>query len=154
MQIHEFSTSLRKKKRVGRGGKRGTTSGRGGKGQTARAGGNIRPGFEGGRTTLAKMTPKLRGAGSGMGSLANRKQRTIRIDQLLEAYKDGETVSIASLIEKGLVSAEKSRYGLFVKVVGGKGEVKIDKKLVLDGVVASKSLMIDLEKAGWTVVKE
>lgn len=151
MQIHEFITSLRKKKRVGRGGKRGTTSGRGSKGQTARAGGGVRPGFEGGRTPLSKLTPKLRGVGSKMGSLANVKQRTLSVSDVFAVYNDGETVSLETLIEKGLLSSEKSRYGLFVKLVGARKETDFSGKLTFSDLQMSHALRKALEDSGHTI---
>jgi len=63
MQLHQLKLKNHKKsrKRVGRGGKRGTYSGKGMKGQKSRAGKKPRLGFAGGDTTLAKRTPKQRG---------------------------------------------------------------------------------------------
>ena len=58
MQIHNLKSGhYKKSKIVGRGGKRGKTSGRGGKGQTARSGSSIRPGFEGGQMPLYRKLP-------------------------------------------------------------------------------------------------
>ena len=62
MQIHELNTKKRKaKKTIGRGGKRGTYSGKGNKGQKARSGGSMDPLFEGGRSSLVERMKKLRG---------------------------------------------------------------------------------------------
>ena len=63
MQLHQLNPSYKKKsrKRVGRGGKKGTYSGRGLKGQKSRAGRKPRPGFAGGDTPLIKRFPKQRG---------------------------------------------------------------------------------------------
>ena len=63
MQLYQLRTTNKKRsrKRVGRGGKRGTYSGRGLKGQKSRAGRKPRPGFAGGDTLLAKRFPKQRG---------------------------------------------------------------------------------------------
>ena len=65
MQIHELKPDHPRKhrKRVGRGGKRGTFSGKGTKGQKSRAGASVKPGFRGGDTPLWKIFPKRRGAG-------------------------------------------------------------------------------------------
>lgn len=65
MQLHELKPihPRKRRKRVGRGGKRGTFSGRGTKGQKSRAGASVRPGFRGGDTPLWKVFPKQRGAG-------------------------------------------------------------------------------------------
>lgn len=63
MRLHQLKPNLNKKsrKRVGRGGKKGTYSGRGMKGQKSRAGGKPRIGFAGGDTSLIKRLPKQRG---------------------------------------------------------------------------------------------
>ena len=64
MQLHQIKPTHKKVegKRVGRGGKRGTFSGRGSKGQKSRAGTRIRPGFRGGDNPIWKLFPKQRGA--------------------------------------------------------------------------------------------
>ena len=62
MQIHQLKLKKRKKRKtIGRGGKRGTYSGRGNKGQKARSGGNVDPLFEGGRSSLVERLKKVRG---------------------------------------------------------------------------------------------
>ena len=62
MQIHELQLANPKdRKRIARGGQRGTTSGRGSKGQKACSGGNVDPLFEGGRSSLIQRMKKLRG---------------------------------------------------------------------------------------------
>ncbi len=101
---------------VGRGGKRGKTSGHGGKGQTARAGHKIRPEAR----DLIKKLPKRRGHGKN-------RSRTVRMDKtnvsavniaaLEMAYNAGETVSPASLLAKGLVRRAKGRAPA-VKILG------------------------------------
>lgn len=70
MQLHELRplTKAKTKKRVGRGGKRGTYSGKGMKGQKARAGRKIRPGYR----DLVQRTPKLRGSRNRRAGLRNR----------------------------------------------------------------------------------
>lgn len=153
MQIHELKGNTTSKKRVARGGKRGTTSGRGTKGQTARSGGRRRPGFEGGRTSLAKLTPKLRGSGSGMGARRNRKLRVLRVDRIIGFYNDGDTVSPDSLVANGVLRGEKSRFGLRVKIVGAPADdFVIDKKLTFENCELSNALTAAVESAGGTVV--
>lgn len=154
MQLHEIQHQKKRRKRVGRGGNRGTTSCRGTKGQKARSGGNIRPGFEGGRTPISKMTPKLRGMNSKMGSVVKHKKRILRMDRILVKYKDGETISPDTLIQKGLLDKEKSRYGLFVKLVGGGPDYKVDKKVNIENCDVSKKLQKQLEKVGGKVEQE
>jgi len=116
------------RKRVGRGNAsgQGTYSGRGGKGQTARAGGNIRPGFEGGRTTLIMQTPKMRG--KGFRSI-QAEAEIVKISRL-NIFSDGDQVTLKTLRQKGL--AEGSR----VKILSGG---KLTKKLNVEVPVSAKA---------------
>jgi len=119
MQIHEYQLSKNKsRKRVGRGGKRGTYSGRGVKGQKARSGANIDPLFEGGRSSLVERMKKIRGNG-----IFHRSRTTISLDMLEKAFSDGETVSLATLFQKGLFSRKKNRGAKIV--LKGKCEKKL-----------------------------
>jgi len=116
MQLHELKrkTPLRKKKRVGRGGKRGKTSGRGHKGQKARAGHRIRPEMR----DIIKKIPKKRGFGkhratSVRGGLV--KAAIVNLQTIEKHFTAGDVVSPQTLIEKGLVRGKK----------GSKPKVKI-----------------------------
>ncbi len=120
MQIHELEKIGKKdKKRVGRGGKRGTTSGRGTKGQKARSGGNVDPLFEGGRSSLIQRMKKLRGFNS-----PHKKNNLISLDDLAKNFEDGDNVSVLKLYQKRLIRKNTIKNG--VKIVGT-GEC--DKKL-------------------------
>lgn len=136
MQLHALSprTKNRKNPPVGRGGKRGKTSGRGGKGQTARAGHKIRPEV---RDRIKKL-PKRRGYGVNRARTirSNRIFMTVVNLTALEAsYKAGETVSPASLLARGLVRREGGRAPK-VKILG---HGKLTKALVFKNVLLSKS---------------
>lgn len=118
MQLHSFSPRTRNKKNapVGRGGKRGKTSGRGGKGQTARAGHNIRPEVR----DLIKKLPKRRGHGKNRARTVRTNRiavSVVNLTALETAYKDGETVSPASLLARSLVRRAKGRAPV-VKILG------------------------------------
>src|SRR3990167_6257430 len=98
MQLHQLQskTNFRRGQRIGRGGKRGTTSGRGTKGQKARAGHKIRPAIR----DIIKKLPKLRGY----------KFKSFRPGPVILNLKDldrhlesGETVSPEALLKKGLI---------------------------------------------------
>lgn len=124
----------RKKTRKGRGisANQGKTAGRGTKGQKARAGAGrkIKPWFEGGQTPLFRKLAKKR----GFNHSAN-KPITIVTDRINAFYKDGEVVSVATLIEKKILraSAKTSR----VKIVK---RSPLSKKVTFEGVAVSKSL--------------
>lgn len=133
MQINnlKLKTSRKKKKMIGRGGKSGTYSGRGNKGQKSRSGAHIDPLFEGGRSTLIDHMKKKRGFTSG-----KLKKTAIKLDQIEKKFKDGEAVNIDSLIKAGLVDKMKRANG--VKIIGGG---KITKKLSFDKkILFSKSI--------------
>lgn len=140
-------------KRVGRGGKRGTTSGAGTKGQKSRAGKGIKPGFRGGDNRIWQLFPKLRGASSRAGSKRpHRKHRFARFPKSsyhvlnlgkLKAFHDGDTINPGTLASKGLVDADMP-----VKILGS-GEIA--KKLNFEGVVVSASAKAAIEKAGGTI---
>lgn len=104
-----------KRTRVGRGegSGLGKTSGKGGKGQTARTGGNIKPGFEGGQMPLQRKLPKR-----GFTNIFRVEYQVINIGTIAGAFKAGETVDPAALVEKGFLKRK-----LPVKVLG-EGEVK------------------------------
>ncbi len=148
MQLHSFSPRTKNKKNapVGRGGKRGKTSGRGGKGQTARAGHKIRPEVR----DLIKKLPKRRGHGKNRARTVKTNRVTVSAVNLaaLEAnYKAGETVSPASLVAKGLVRRHKGRAPV-VKVLGT-GE--LTKALSVRGCTLSAAALAALTKAGGTI---
>src|SRR3990167_10953303 len=111
-------TARSNRKRVGRGGKRGTTSGHGTKGQKGRAGASVRPGFRGGDNRIWQLFPKQRGASKKPGnnsshhkhryfSVAYAKPVVVNL-RALEVFKDGDTVSPQTLADKLLIPA-KSR---------------------------------------------
>ena len=101
-----------KAKRLGRGigSGLGKTSGKGHKGQWARSGGGVRPGFEGGQMPLIRRIPK-RGFNKHF-----RKQYSVINLSVLENFEAGAVVDIAVLNEKGLVKIVKDSVGL--KVLG------------------------------------
>ena len=142
MQIHELKrrTENRKTAIVGRGGKRGKTSGRGGKGQTARAGHKIRPEM---RDTIKKM-PKLRGyAFKGYVS----KPLVVNVVDLEILFSNGDSVTPQTLVEKGVfeLSAGKNPK---VKILGT-GE--LTKKLKVSDCLTSLEAKNKIEKAGGSV---
>lgn len=130
MQVHQLSLAKRKKRKlIGRGGKRGTTAGRGTKGQKARSGASVDPLFEGGRSTFLERLKKVRGFKS-----IHRKKCLVTLAELEQAYANGETVTVATLVEKRV--APKTALERGVKIVAN-GTLK--KKLALGkGVSASE----------------
>ncbi len=128
---------------VGRGGKRGKTSGRGGKGQTARAGHKIRPELR----DLIKKLPKRRGYGRNRSHTVREERRTytpVTLATLESVFKVGEIVTPAALLSKGVVRAVKGR-APYVKVLG---TGPLTKALVVKGCAVSKSAVVAIAAAG------
>lgn len=141
-------------KRVGRGGKRGTTSGAGTKGQKSRAGATVRAGFRGGDNRIWQLFPKQRGASKKHGNKSpHRKHRYFSIKRYkpwevnvraLDIFSDGDTVSIETLKAKGLISGEAH----LVKILAT-GDLK--RKLTFKGVSVSAMAKQKIEQAGGVV---
>ncbi|MBI3420615.1 MAG: uL15 family ribosomal protein [Candidatus Sungbacteria bacterium] len=112
MQLHTLksTTQNRRKKRVGRGGKRGTFSGRGTKGLGARAGGKFRPE----ERDILKRIPKLRGY-----KFKSFRSRPVAINfpALQKVFKPGEEVSPQTLVAKGLLRKQEGKFPV-VKILG------------------------------------
>ena len=145
MQIHDIKRKTANKKvmLVGRGGKRGKTSGRGGKGQTARAGHKTRPEWR----DFIKRMPKLRGYSFQSLSGVIHPVVVINLDLINAAFKDGATVKPSTLFAAGVINQYKGK-NQNVKVLGS-GEIK--KKITLVGCTVSKSAKDKIEKAGGSV---
>ncbi len=145
MQIHELQgVGKTKRKRVGRGGKRGTTAGRGTKGQKSRSGGNVDPLFQGGRSSLVQQMKKNRGFKS-----PHAGQKALSLTTIDSNYADGDTVSLVSLKEKKLIRNREFKSG--VRLVAG----ELTKKLVFDYEISlSAAARQSVEKSGGTISPE
>lgn len=154
MQLHQLHPTIKPKdrKRVGRGGKRGTFSGHGSKGQKSRAGHRIRPGFRGGDNPIWKLFPKQRGASKktdikhALFQTRGVKPAILNLIDLAKHFKDGDKVTARSLVKKNLIKT--ARRG--VKILGGG---IIDKKLVFSGVEISRSAREKISQAGGTITE-
>ena len=131
------ATKVGKRKGRGAGSGNGKTAGRGHKGQWARSGGGVRPGFEGGQTPLSRRLPK-RGF---TNSLFKKEYAIINLETLDKLFNDGDAVSMETLLEKGVIRKELN--GL--KVLG-RGE--ITKKLTVKAAIFSASAKEKIEAAG------
>lgn len=149
MQLHQLQPKTKRKeaKRIGRGGKRGKTSGAGGKGQTARAGGRPRPEMR----DIIKRIPKLRGHGKNRARTVNAERNlpvVINLAVIEAAFANGDTVSPQTLVAKKIVSPKKGKVSA-IKVLGN-GD--LTKKITLSGCVYSASVKEKVEKAGGSVI--
>ncbi len=133
--------SRKKKRRVGRGpaSGKGSTAGRGTKGQKSRSGGGVRLGFEGGQMPLYR-----RVARRGFSNYPFKKEYQIVNVESLSKFEDNEIVNAKSLKEKGLIKKESG----YVKILGNG---KLEKKLIVEGVKVSGSAREKIEKAGGQV---
>lgn len=148
MQLHELKPTHIKKtaKRIGRGGKRGKTSGRGMKGQTARAGNSTRPEMR----EIIKKLPKLRGHGINRSQTVNNERIrpvVVNVAALELAFKAGDAVNPMSLVKAGVVSLRRKKAPM-VKLLGT-GE--LTKKLIVTNCVVSQSAKEKIEKAGGSI---
>lgn len=144
MQIHSLKVKTKRKKsvQVGRGGKRGKTSGRGTKGQKARAGSKLRPEM---RDIIKKM-PKLRGRGKN-SNLPNKTNTAVTLSTLEKYFGAGDIVNMQTLREKKVINAVTAR-SRAVKIVAT-GE--LSKGLTIDGVSMTAGAQKAIEAAGGSV---
>ncbi|MEZ5572884.1 MAG: 50S ribosomal protein L15 [Halioglobus sp.] len=131
--------SKKSAKRVGRGigSGSGKTAGRGHKGQKARSGGRVRPGFEGGQMPLQKRLPKY-----GFTSRISRTTAQIRLGELNAI--DGDVIDLAALKSADLIKENVLRARVFLS-----GELK--KAVTLKGLVVTKGAREAIEKSGGKV---
>ena len=146
MKLHELSPaegSATKAFRVGRGpgSGNGKTAGKGHKGQNARSGGGVRPGFEGGQIPLYRKLPKR-----GFHNKFGKTYSIVNVD-VFNKFEDGAVVDLAALMEKK--SVRKANDGL--KVLGN-GE--ITKKITVKAAVFSATAKEKIEAAGGKIEVE
>lgn len=144
IQIHQIKkpSFKKEKKRIGRGGKRGTYSGKGVKGQKARSGRRSQPLIR----QVIKRYPKLRGY-KFKGS--KKEVYTINLSDLEKKVGDKSEISPKILVKLGLVEKKSGKIPE-IKILG-KGEIK--KKIVVKGVMVSEKAREKIEKAGGKVIK-
>ena len=141
MKLHELSPqegSVKERFRKGRGAGSGNgkTAGKGHKGQNARSGGGVRPGFEGGQLPLYRKLPKR-----GFNNFRFGKVYTIVNVENLTKFDDGATVDAQALLDAGIVHVVNDG----IKVLG---EGEITKKLTVKAAVFSASAKEKIEAVG------
>jgi len=144
MQTHNLVPRTKNKKTelVGRGGKRGKTSGRGAKGQNSRAGRKKRPEIR----DFIKRLPKLRGRGVNQNKVFAVKAVAVNLKEL-EAFKAGSVVSPATLVEKNIIKLFKGKIPKVKILATG----DITQKLSFEKVEVSAEAKAKIEKAGGSV---
>jgi large subunit ribosomal protein L15 len=142
MQIHELQPKhkSRSKKRIGRGGKKGTYSGHGMKGQKSRAGRKMVPIIR----ELIKRYPKLKGY---RRFVLQDFSAVVNLEFLEKNSKDGDIINPENLIKKGIVSKIKGRVPE-IKILG---TGKFSKKIIVEKCKVSASAKTAIEKAGGVI---
>ena len=143
MKLHELSpaagsTTVGKRKGRGVGTGNGKTAGRGHKGQWARSGGGVRPGFEGGQIPLSRRLPKR-----GFNNVFAKEYAIINVETINNAFEEGAVVNAETLKAAGVL--KKTLDG--VKVLG-RGE--ITKKVTVQATIFSASAKEKIEAVGGT----
>ena len=141
MKLHELSPAIgstKEVKRIGRGhgSGNGKTAGKGHKGQWARSGGGVRPGFEGGQTALARRMPKR-----GFNNIFATEYAIVNVSDLEARFENGAVIDEVALVESGLV--KKTLDG--IKVLGN-GE--ITKSFTVKAAKFTAAAAEKIEKAG------
>ncbi|MBQ3876159.1 MAG: 50S ribosomal protein L15 [Oscillospiraceae bacterium] len=147
MKLYELSPAPNSNKKAyrkgrGAGSGNGKTSGKGHKGQNARSGGGVRPGFEGGQMPLYRRLPKR-----GFTNVFSTKYAVINIRDLEKRFENNATIDTQAIINSGLV--KKVLAG--IKLLGS-GE--LSKKFNVTVAAFSKSAKEKIEKAGGRIEVE
>ncbi|MEW6671136.1 MAG: 50S ribosomal protein L15 [Thermodesulfobacteriota bacterium] len=140
MKLNELSPpkgARKNRKRLGRGigSGHGKTAGKGAKGQNARSGGGVRPGFEGGQMPLQRRLPKR-----GFTNILKMKFAEVNIRDL-SRFESGSVVDEPALVRSGLVSGKRDGIKLL-----GKGEIAYPLSIKVNKI--SKSARAKIEAAG------
>ena len=141
MKLHELSPAEGSTKEAWRKGRgpgsgNGKTAGKGHKGQNARSGGGVRPGFEGGQLPLYRKLPKR-----GFNNRFATEYAIVNVADLEAKFNDGETVTLEALLERKVI--RKAFDGL--KVLGNG---QLTKKLNVEAAIFSASAKEKIEAAG------
>lgn len=149
MQLNQLKrhTTRKTTKRIGRGGKRGTYSGRGIKGQKARAGNSGRPELR----DIIKKLPKLRGHGKNRSRTVHDgrvRAQTVNVSVLNATFANGDVITPSVLAHKGLVTKRAGKLPPVKILASG----AIEKKLTCKGVIVSGAAQKKIEAAGGTIV--
>lgn len=141
MNLHDlypFPEERKARKRVGRGSGSGwgCTAGKGNKGQNARAGGGVRPGFEGGQMPLQRRLPKR-----GFSNYPFKSEyAVINLDRLQAAFGDKREISLDDIYARGLCA-----FGAPVKILG---DGELSAAIKVEAHAFSKSAVEKIQKAG------
>jgi large subunit ribosomal protein L15 len=141
-QLNNLTSLVKKRKRIGRGGSRGGTCGRGHKGQKARSGhSKVRVGFEGGQITLIRRLPKR-----GFNNKEFSSPFVIKnLAELENAFQAGTVITKDSLFESGMLKGPKN---VSIKILG---TGSLTKKFIVHAHAFSKSAAEQIKRCGGEV---
>lgn len=140
MRLDSLAPTKKQRKRVGRGGSRGGTSGKGHKGQRARSGGRVKAGFEGGQMPLSRRLPKR-----GFNNARFSDRYTVLNISLLEKYfDDGQEVTLELFAKRGVTKNVRST----IKILGNGS---LSKKLIVHTHALSKKAHNAIVQSGGEV---
>lgn len=138
LKLNNLESSGKRRKRIGRGGSRGGSSGRGMGGQNSRSGGGVGPQFEGGQMPLIRRLPKR-----GFSNARFTKEfEIVNLDQLNDRFDSDATITVVELVAAGLVKGKK---GKFVKILG---TGVLDKKFTVHAHAFSNTAREAIQKQG------
>ena len=144
VRLEELASGTKKRKRIGRGGSRGGTSGRGHKGQKARSGGGTRPGFEGGQMPLYRRLPEH--------GFTNARFKTVveavNIGRFADMFDEGTEITKVVLLERGIIKPKKAKPFLLKILADG----DLTKKLTIVADLFSKGAQKKIEEVGGKAV--
>lgn len=140
IQLHTLESSGKDKKRRGRGGSRGGTSGKGHKGQKARTSGNVRRGFEGGQMPLHRRLPKR-----GFNNLQFQQEVvTVDLKRVTDTFNEGAEITKELLIMHRFIKPKKGCAVFTLKVLGNIAS----KKMIIQADAFSKGALLALQGIG------
>ena len=141
ISLNNLSPLCKKRKRIGRGGSRGGTSGRGHQGQGSRSGGSVGVLYEGGQMPLARRLPKR-----GFNNAAfKQKFEIVNLSHLNDSFENDAQVTKETLIEKGVI---KGKRGYLLKILGNGA---LEKKLMVYADAFSDHAAETIKKQGGEV---
>jgi len=146
-QLEKLKPLVKKRKDIGRGGKRGQTSGKGHKGQKARSGGSPRVGFEGGQMPLHRRLPKRGFTNANF----KKTMEIIDLSSLDSLFNNGDAITRDLLIEKGALKVKKSQQAFrssFKLKILANGQ--LTKQLTVYADAFSKNALKAIQEAGGT----
>lgn len=143
-RLNKLTSLVKKRKRIGRGGSRGGTSGRGHNGQKSRTGKDVPVAFEGGQMPLYRRLPK-RGFNNAD---FKRAVAIVHLKQINNLFEEDAVITKVMLVEKGLVRLKKSIKGNRRPLIKILGDGELTKKITVEADIFSQSALQAIKDCG------